>query len=240
MTICGFSDQSEMRPFHSGAFLFALLLAGGSIACQQSKPALSTPVSETPLQTGIRGRVTESRPTESVPIRGARIEVISGVRAGTIVFASENGEYALEGMNQLFTMNVSAPGYTSQAMPIDLSMKNIDTNIQLLPTPKTVTERFSFFSVPDPLHFTIHNPGVFVMSGVDESLCAICLWPTVTIELWRDYELVAQSSVRDLDVPGARAPLTVSVEGGAVYELRIQASIPLAIHSISFVVEHPN
>jgi hypothetical protein len=99
----------------------------------------ASPVAPTPSRT-ISGRITESMPTETTPVPGARVIIHDGPNAGKSATADSSGHYSIAGLvDSTFSLHAGAPGYLDRSGALVLTEDRI-LNIQIEPEPRTITE----------------------------------------------------------------------------------------------------
>ena len=82
--------------------------------------------------TAVCGRVTDS---DNRPIFGVTVLILSGEKVLTGVSSDTDGHYLLKikSSNESLNLQISAVGFVSQTIKIDLSQKNIEHNVKLEP-----------------------------------------------------------------------------------------------------------
>jgi Carboxypeptidase regulatory-like domain len=71
-----------------------------------------------PIPVRISGLVTETAPTESRPVAGARVEVTTGSNIGKAVVTDAAGRYTLPGVWGEFTLRITRDGFQEQTQRI--------------------------------------------------------------------------------------------------------------------------
>jgi hypothetical protein len=174
----------------------------------------------------LQGVVTESAPTATVPIVGARVEIVDGANAGRAATTDGNGYYALSGLTgSTFTLRTTHAAYQIADRPVTLS-RDTTMNVTMRPNPQQLDDSYTGqISGGDP---TTCSDGVFVKPCKrislpihnDGALSAEMDWvggsADLDLTLWRGSTLVA----RAVGV-GSRESITSNVVGGSGYELRI-------------------
>lgn len=220
-------DQGIYRLFAvSGRFRVRLTKPGYEPATADIGPLTGDTVTNLQLSRSTRtfsGKVTESAPTETTALAGARLRVLTGSRAGATAIADSSGSFSLDDVTGAFDVLVQADGYVDATIRVDMSQGTPRT-IGLLPALKTIAETIGTTGGPrrPPTSYfrTVHNAGSIVVSKFyfyysqdpDNP-------PTRTIEVWDGTRLVAAASVNRqqwFDVA-----LETHVPGGARYEIRL-------------------
>ncbi|MEO8678812.1 MAG: choice-of-anchor D domain-containing protein [Vicinamibacterales bacterium] len=102
---------------------------------------ISTPATVTATGTGatapvftLSGIVTETPPTVSTVLAGARVTIIDGANAGLFAITDSRGAYAITGVsNGGYTVSVTLTGYVSKASPVGIEGNTV-LNLQMDPT----------------------------------------------------------------------------------------------------------
>jgi hypothetical protein len=177
------------------------------------------------------GRVTESRPTDTTPVAGARLELQNGPSAGRTAIASTDGSFLLEQITGVFDVAVRAAGYDDALVHVDASAGDVHQDILLMPKLQTVTETIGSFSGPrrPPTTFfrNVHHDGSIVVSNLYfyflDLYSPSFLGPqgpaTRTVEIWAGDRFVAASSINEQQY--YFVDLKARVSGGARYEIRL-------------------
>jgi hypothetical protein len=86
----------------------------------------------------LSGTVTETPPTTSTPLVGARVAFVDGANAGRFGIAGADGRYEVTGLsNGSYTVSVTLSGYTTATVPVTID-GNTTLNIRLDPiSPRT-------------------------------------------------------------------------------------------------------
>lgn len=70
----------------------------------------------------LSGIVTESAPTTSTLLAGARVEIIDGANQGKFAMTDANGRYSIAGVvNGGYTVTAQLAGYTAAALPVGIN-----------------------------------------------------------------------------------------------------------------------
>ncbi|MCL4814501.1 MAG: carboxypeptidase regulatory-like domain-containing protein [Vicinamibacteraceae bacterium] len=116
--------------------MFCLLVAcGGSGGGNPAKPSAPGAQAPTPAPTtfSLSGKVTETAPTSSTPIAGARVSIGDGPNAGRSTTTDAAGTYTFASLERSgFTVTASADGYEPRSQGVDLTA-NRTVNFQLRP-----------------------------------------------------------------------------------------------------------
>ena len=121
----------------------ALTAYSGAVTVTASQ--LSAPLTMTASGTGtavatftLSGVVTETPPTVSTVLAGARVTILDGANAGKGATSDARGEYQIAGVvNGGYTVSVTLAGYVSVARPVGID-GNTTLNLRLDPTsPRT-------------------------------------------------------------------------------------------------------
>lgn len=95
-----------------------------------------------PLTYTLSGVVTESVPTTSTVLPGARVELMDGVNQGRFAVADASGRYELTGAAAgSFSIHATQAGYTDVTQQVTISA-NTTLNFALVPTPATLWRSF--------------------------------------------------------------------------------------------------
>jgi len=117
--------------FLSFAFVAAACGGGGGGG---STPTPSSPTPPTPTTWTLSGRVTETPPTQTIPIAGATVRVTDGPNANRSATTDSGGNYTLSNLQQSgFTVSVTADGYQPRSQGVDLT-QNRTLNFELAPS----------------------------------------------------------------------------------------------------------
>jgi hypothetical protein len=190
----------------------------------------------------LTGRVTESAPTTSIGIAGARVAFNDGPNAGRSAAADSNGNYSFSGLTTgNANPNASAANYLDQARGLALTA-NATLNFTLMPTPRTLDENLTGSVsggsppcgtfLPNPCvtrTIPLHHPGI-----IDATLT----WngtADLDLELWRGTTEIASSD----GVRGTER-ITADVTGGSNYEFRVIYYQGATIANYILRVIHPN
>jgi hypothetical protein len=173
----------------------------------------------------VSGRVTESAPTQGVPIPGARLRVVNGPSAGTAVTADRDGGFSLAGLPGPADVAVQADGFTEAVVRVDPAAAAAGISIALMPVPRSVAETIGDYP-PAPrrpatsFFRNVHNAGSIVVSKLYFYYSSDAANPpTRTIELWDDSRLVAAATINKQQY--YNIALDAHVDGGRRYEIRI-------------------
>ena len=171
----------------------------------------------------LTGIVTETAPTTSVMVAGARVTVADGLYAGISATTDASGAFTLEDVNGVVNLQISALHFDEARVTADTTAASPLT-VRLLPAARTVTS-FKEFWVPwgdrnqrfqSTMTFGMHRPGrveLFtsgsVGSGESSPLCSELrdednklLWEVKTVWL-------------------APAQTALSLAGGRSYTLKV-------------------
>jgi hypothetical protein len=174
----------------------------------------------------LQGVVSQSAPSTSTPVAGARVEVVDGPNAGRTVQTDGNGFYALTGLaTGAFTLRTTHPDYQSTDRPVSVS-RDTTLNVTLRPTPRqlddTYTGQISGGESTTCSDGTFNKPCRRILLPIhnDGALSAEMDWvggsADVDLSLWRGSTLIA----RAVGV-GSREAITSNVVGGNTYELHV-------------------
>jgi hypothetical protein len=114
----------------------------------------------------LTGIVTESAPTTSVMVAGARVRVADGLYAGVSATTDASGAFTIEDVSGVLNLRISAHDFDDAQVTVDTAGAN-GLTVRLLPTARTVTDQ-SEFSVPwgsplqryqSTLTFAMHRAG---------------------------------------------------------------------------------
>jgi len=114
----------------------------------------------------LSGIVTETAPTTSVMVAGARVTVADGFYAGVSATTDAGGAFTLEDVNGTVNLRISAQHFDDALLTADTASTSPVT-VRLLPSARTVTDE-SVFSVPwgdrqqryqSTLTFAMHRAG---------------------------------------------------------------------------------
>lgn len=104
---------------------FGLLVAcGGGGGGNPAKPSAPSSPAPTPSPTTftLNGKVTETAPTASTPIAGARVSIGDGPNAGRSTTTDASGNYTFASLERSgFTVTASANGYEPRSQGVDLT-----------------------------------------------------------------------------------------------------------------------
>jgi len=178
-----------------------------------------------PLPFAVFGTVTESAPTETKMIPGARVEVVSGSGAGTSVTTSQDGSFRLAETSGQIDVSVSRSGYITSTFHVMRTGPETRLDGRLLPSPRTITESFlySYTDLQEPRSFfrPIHSDGLLVVDRLLIMYGYPLPNPDMMLQVWRGSDLIGQTRVTP-QTPGGG--LTVEVAGGALYEIRLSGT----------------
>jgi hypothetical protein len=95
-----------------------------------------------PIPSTVTGTVTETAPTETTPVSGARVTIMSGANRGRSVITESDGTYALPRVWGDFDVLVSQTNY--DAASVRVSLEGVDARVDLRLTPSgRVTSEFT-------------------------------------------------------------------------------------------------
>ena len=211
----------------------SLLVAIGS-GCGGNGPAGPTAI---PTAT-FSGRVTESAPTQSTPVGGAQLKVLSGVRTGATSTADADGNFSLGDVSAAFDVLVQADGYEDATIHVDSSTGATRRTIGLMPKLRTITETVGVPGgsrrPPTSLFRNVHHAGLIVVSGLSFTFFGDDTNPvTRTVEIWEGGRLIGAGTINRGKLGGV--DLSLRVAGGARYEIRITGG-----EWSSVTIESPN
>jgi hypothetical protein len=111
----------------------------------------------------LTGIVTETAPTTSVMVAGARVTVTDGLYAGISATTDASGAFTLEEVNGVVNLRISAPHFDDALVTADTAATGPLT-VRLLPAARTVTDvaesGHGFKSVPTvTMTFDMHRSG---------------------------------------------------------------------------------
>jgi hypothetical protein len=181
--------------------------------------AQTVDVTIAPVPRSLSGVVTERPPTQTKPLAGTRVEVVSGANAGAAAATDGTGRYTLPAMWGEFDLRISRDDYLPTIVHVDMSGEDVSGNAQLRPTPRVVTERFENAGSSGVFRLVIpvHNDGEIAITdwaayGFEEGDGA-------TLQIWEDGRLLAQTFV-ERSIPRNTVLLRVPAIAGRTYEVR--------------------
>jgi hypothetical protein len=192
----------------------------------------------------LAGMVTESAPTTSVTIAGARVAVIDGFYAGAFATTDAGGAFALNDVNGIVTLRISAPGFDDVQMTADTAGPN-GLTVRLVPSARTVGDEKVFLvewgspltRSQSTMTFDMHRAGR-VDVGTRGSVSAGESSPLCSELRDDDNKLLWDTKVFWLLPAGT----TLSLEGGRRYTLKVNdcgwAGRPILIYS-RLTATHP-
>lgn len=195
-----------------------------------------------PSSFALSGTVSETIPTASTRIAGARVEVMDGPHAGKSAMTAGDGTFRIEGLTGNLNVRITAPNYEDHSVGFDMSQDRTATiNIKpvFAPVNQELTGTISggdttcsdgTFTKPcKTINFGLHHNGNIVVD-MDWS-------PGTTdldLTLWRGGTLIASSkgvtnreSVSSSGSAGSSYQLRITYyEGGSITNYRIRISRP--------------
>lgn len=177
-----------------------------------------------PLPFTVFGTVTESAPTETTMIPGARVEIVSGSGDGTSATTSEDGSFRLGETSGQIEVRVTRTGYITGTFHVTRTGPETRLDGRLVPSPRTVTENFdySYTDLQEPRSFfrRIHSDGLLILDRLRIMYQYPLPNPDMMLQVWRGSDLIGQTRVTP-ENQGDGAGLSVAVTGGALYEIRL-------------------
>jgi hypothetical protein len=166
--------------------------------------------------------VTESAPTQTTPVGGAQLKILSGVRTGATATTDAGGNFSLGEVSAAVDVLVQAEGYEDATIHVDSSTGGTRRTIGLMPTMRTITETVGVRRGPrrPPTSFfrDVHHAGSIVVSQLSFAFLNN-FGDTRTVEIWEGGRLIgAGTTNRDQTFS---VDLSLQVAGGARYEIRI-------------------
>ena len=107
----------------------------------------------TPIRRTLVGTVTESFPTETAPIPGARLEIRTGSNKGTNVVTDSNGQYSLPDVWGDFDVSVSKAEFEARTLHTSVDETLATLDIKLLPDDRPRRTSFAGRLCPPPPSF---------------------------------------------------------------------------------------
>jgi len=196
----------------------------------------------------LSGLVTESVPTTSTILSGARIEFVDGVNQGKSATTDSTGHYEITQVSEgTFSVRATLSGYADTPKQVTINA-NSTLDFALVPTLKPISESFSgSFTQSDPascdvgsikypcrvLDLSVHNPG---------PLSAVLTWlPSDAYLLLQLYSVDARTVLRESAVAGATTQsIGVDISTPGRYQLRVVARTISATTMFTLAASHMN
>ncbi len=195
----------------------------GPIAADTSKDIAIEPIPHV-----LTGHVFETPPTQSKPIAGARVDIVSGANAGASTTTDASGGYRFANVWGDVQLQASAPGYTPTHVAVTVADGDASADAQLDPEPRVITESLTtrYIDVgsadyPYTLRrtFDVHNDGEIAVT--DLSCYGFEQGDGCILELWDSGQL-AVSQFFERSYPRNTIALRVQARAGRHYELRVK------------------
>jgi len=222
-TVAWNSSDSSVATVSSGGLVTAK--SDGRVTIRASVLAITSSVDLVVRRGGrtLKGVVTESAPTTSVMVAGARVTVVDGLYAGVSATTDAGGAFTLDDVDGTVNVTIAAPLFDDSQVTVDTAAAS-NITVRLLPTARTVTDE-NAFSVPwgdrqqryqSTMTFDMHRAGRAevatqgsVGAGESSPLCS---------ELRDDNDrLLWENKIYWLGPASA----TLQLEGGRRYTLKI-------------------
>jgi len=192
----------------------------------------------------LTGLVTETAPTTSTAVAGARVTVADGLYAGAGAITDSRGAFSLTDVNGVLNLRISAPNFDDLQITADTAA-SAPLTLQLMPSSRTITDSAQW-SVPygDPrqveqgsMTFSMHRGGRVDLStggdltaGESAPLCSE-LRDEQNALLW-SYKIYYQFPAQQ----------TMTLDGGKRYTLKVTdcgwAGHPI-MHAYRLAATHP-
>lgn len=233
------NDSTGTRQATSIAASLPYSDSGGSYVATRTADIAALPTSF-----ALSGTVTESAPTASKRIAGARVEVADGEHRGKSAITNAEGNYRIEGLSGNLNVNVSAAGYESTGRGFDMSTDRTAT-FGLRPVFQMLSQEFG--GTISGGETTICSDGVFtrpcktVTVDIHHSgaLRADLDWfggaADLDLSLWNGSSLIAASRTATQS-----EMVSSNVSGGNSYQLKITYYTGSAIVTYRLRVSRPN
>jgi hypothetical protein len=155
------------------------------------------------LSFSVVGTVTESAPTETTTVSGARLEIVAGAGAGTSTVSSQDGSFRFAETSGPIDVRVSRDGYVTDTFHVIRAGAETRFDARLVPMPRTITEEFDYFPRrQDPRSFLrpIHSDGLLVIDHISGMYQGYAEYqsapiPDLVVEVWRGSDQVGQTRV---------------------------------------------
>ena len=174
-----------------------------------------------PIVGTLTGVVTESAPTEHIPVAGARVTVASGPNAGLTTATDQNGAYALSSVWGEFDVTIERTQYDPSTMHVIMQGAQTRLDVRLLPIGRDVVRTFGSESAGqfEPLHalVRVHRPGELAI--VDWLAYGFEEGDGTTLQIWEDGRILVQTFV-ERSFPRRTMVLRANVVPGKTYEVR--------------------
>lgn len=196
----------------------------------------------------LSGLVTESVPTTSTTLSGARIEFVDGVNQGKSATTDSTGHYEITQVSEgTFSVRATLSGYADTTKQVTI---NADSTLgfALVPTLKPISESLSgYFTASDPascnvgsikypcrvMNLAMHNPG---------PLSAVLTWlPSDASLILQLYSVDASTVLAESAVTGATTQsISVDIDTPGNYQLRVVARTISATTTFTLAASHMN
>jgi hypothetical protein len=179
-----------------------------------------------PVPRAVTGRVTESAPTESELLAGARVEIVSGPRSGVATTTDASGAYRFDGVWGEFQIRATASGYEPSSRTLTMGDTDADETLRLAPVARVITETINNPVLPFPNGFSrtfnVHHAGEIAVTdyffqGFEEGDYTI-------LRLWEGDRLVAVNMIERV-FPRQTISLRVPVAAGHRYRLTVSNTL---------------
>ena len=197
----------------------------------------------TPIRGTLSGTITETPPTDSMPVAGARLEILSGSNKGLTTASGGTGSYTFHNVWGEFDVSISSPNHETRIARAALGSS---TRLDVQLTPKNPRARTSFsgdlctverippwHSCTAPLDRShtvrVDRPGAITLA-VDYKYVGDYYFNYLTLQLRRNGSVVVEKQFRTCCGGGLPTLLPDNVYGGAIqltasaagaYELRV-------------------
>jgi hypothetical protein len=236
----GTSGGTEMNRY----LLLGLLVLGVlTISCGEDTPttpsqSTSPPSSSPQPSTALTGFVRETAPTETVPVAGARVEVLdaeSGKLTGNFVLSDSRGFYEFPGLTGSISFRASKAGYEGDPDRIHLQLtRTLDFNI-MPNSRKPPREHIAVGqsrtgslgrseSTCGGMYFNLACKRFVLAIGTETLVSARLSWPSrhdLDLALWRDDEQVVYSATCQACGIGTSEETVTTTLSAGEYELRV-------------------
>lgn len=194
----------------------------------------------TPSLGTLAGVVTESAPTQTAALTGARVQVTSGPSAGVAGTTDARGTFTLSGLSGAFDLTVTRDGYLPSVQRVQMAVGPNRVAVGLVPVPKTIVEAFGggpANPLASPVSFfrDVHQAGLLIVNNLEflrvRTGPGSSQFEPMTVQLYADGRLVGESKV---DASGYfQDAFRTEVAGGARYEVRLLGPAILSVRITS-------
>jgi Carboxypeptidase regulatory-like domain len=122
-----------------------------------------------PILRTLRGFVLETPPTETTPVPGARVEIVTGSNKGLSATTDETGAYSINDVWGEFDIFVTQAHFQTQTSHVLIEADGARTDTHISPVPRVIQETYSQSCCGFPFStivFAVHNPGDIVVTDV--------------------------------------------------------------------------